>query len=269
MTSKTGPLLAVLLMLVAATATASTITASTPTLVYATGFEDVTKTDAIHLSMGIPHAFIFGGDGGAAAWMEGLDRTSGITCHSGSRCVGMELADITKSKRCEFKITNLKSLVGDQLFVSVWLYFPSDWQLHGPTPQWYEIADPNTITVSPYAPYTAIHVTQQPPSSAFGVNVDYRDLNQVQHFLGSYSGFPLPRGRWFQLQYYVLRHETNGIVRVWMDGKTITDSSGIPTRNVSVDDWATIVAKIYYNSKDTFSPYRLWVDDLEIYNAKP
>jgi len=29
------------------------------------------------------------------------------------------------------------------------------------------------------------------------------------------------------------------------------------------------LAKIYYEATDKFSPYQIWVDDLEIYNGLP
>ena len=59
--------------------------------------------------MGIDNWFEFQGDGGATMWMEGLDRkTPNINCHSGTRCVGMELTDITKSRRNEFDIITLE-----------------------------------------------------------------------------------------------------------------------------------------------------------------
>jgi hypothetical protein len=101
------------------------------------------------------------------------------------------------------------------------------------------------------------------------LTVDYRDENQVQHWLDRYDNFPLPRGRWFQVQYYVLRSTTNGKLKIWFDGILVSDRSGLQTK-VSAEDWHTTPAKIYYDTTyDVFSPYRIWVDDLEIYNREP
>jgi hypothetical protein len=236
-------------------------------LVYMTDFENIVKEDAHRLSMPIAHQFTYGA-GGATFWMEGLDRkTFGITCHSGSRCVGMELTDITKSRRNEFNIP-LNEMVGDEIFVSVWLYLPADYQLHGPEPQWETLIVPYQAAGSPWQPSAAVHTTQTPLSSAFGLTVDYTAYDGSVGTISAYNNFPLPRGRWFQCQYYVKHSPTDGALKVWVDGILIIDKSGFATAH-SNEEWLTSIAKIYYNDRDTFSPYRIWVDDLQIYNKIP
>jgi len=244
---------------------------TSPTPVYTTGFEDVTKRDANRLNMGIDNWFEFQGDGGAAMWMEGLDRkTPDITCHSGSRCVGLELTDAAKSYRNDFVILNLQNLVGDELFVSVWLYLPADWRLHAPNINWnwYEIANPFFEAGPSFRPYAAIHIIQPDiTKGTFNMKLDVRDTSNALNNYGNIPNYPLLRGRWFNLQYYVYRHETNGIVKVWIDGTLLFDARNISTKNPSTTGWSTHPAKIYYESElDAFSPYRIWADDLEIYN---
>ena len=235
------------------------------TLVYSTDFEGVTKRDANQLNMGIENWFEFGGDGGASMWMEGLERkTPGITCHSGSRCVGMELTDITKSRRNQFDVL---PVVGFGYSVSVWLYLPPDWQLHL-SRNWYQIVNPYFTGPPEYLPYSAIDIVQNTTSPVFDLSINYRDLTGAQHMWDHYANFSLPRGRWFQVQYYVLRSSTDGILRVWFDGTLVTSRSGLQTKG-PIEDWFTVPAKIYYDTNDRFSPYRIWVDDLEIYNTEP
>jgi hypothetical protein len=223
--------------------------------------------------MGIDNWFEFGGDGGAAMWMEGLDRnTPNISCHSGNRCVGMELTDIAKSRRSMFNIYLQNLIQGDELFVSVWLYLPPDWQLHLPSGytyrNWYEIADPYFTGPPAYQPYSAITIYQKDSAvQVFDLAFELRDASGAFHTLKQIPDYPVPRGRWFNLQYYVYRHETNGIVRAWIDGALLFDGRNIPTKNASILEWKTIPAKIYYDTNDRFSPYRIWVDDLEIYEG--
>lgn len=122
---------------------------------YSTDFEDVVKVDNWHLSIPIDHSFRFEGEGGARMGME----TS--FARSGSKCVGMELTDITKSRRNEFNIENMQNLAGQELYVSVWLYLPSDWVLHAPDDNWYSIAQPSYDVNPPnYHPYTEVHINQ-------------------------------------------------------------------------------------------------------------
>jgi len=210
---------------------------------------------------------------GSAMWMEGLDRnTPGITCHRGTRCVGMELTNITESRRNEFNIIRLRDLVGDELFVSVWLYLPADWRMHldKGSWNWYELANVFFTGGPNYLPYFSVHVIQRDSTvDVFDLHFDVRDASGTQYALKEIPNYPLPRGRWFNLQYYVFRHETNGTVRVWIDGTLLFDASKIPTKNPSVTEWFTTPAKIYYETTDKFSPYQIWVDDLEIYNGLP
>jgi hypothetical protein len=216
--------------------------------------------------MEIDNWFEFQGGGGARMWLEGLDRkTPNIQCHTGRRCVGMELTDITKSRRCEFDIMNLTKLVGDEVFVSVWLYLPADWRLHLPSGEqnWYQIVDPYFTGPPAYVPYSAIHIIQNTTSPVFDLSIDHADVSGALGTWDYRANFSLPRGRWFQVEYYVLRSLANGILRIWFDGTLVTNRNGIQTKG-SIEDWRTIPAKIYYDDEDTFSPYRMWVDDLEI-----
>jgi hypothetical protein len=263
-----------LLVTIAALPTAAQVYGAGPTsAIYSTDFENVTKASANTLNMGINNWFEFqaqssGSGGGATMWMEGLDRqTPGITCHSGTRCVGMELTDITKSRRNEFNLLNIQNVVGDELFVSVWLYLSADWPIQGSSSNWswYEIVNPFFSGGPSYVPYTAIHIRQDPN---FRLTTNYVDLTHTEHMLDSNPDFPVPRGRWFQVQYYVLRSTTNGVLKVWFDGRLVTDRSGIQTKG-STEEYFTTPAKIYYNTDSRLSSFKIWVDDLQIYSTQP
>ena len=240
-------------------------------LKYFIDFEDVTKIDDYSLSIPIDHWFNTQGEGGASFWMEGLDRsTPGVTAHSGSRCVGMELTDITKSRRNQLEVLNMYTLVGDEVFISVWYYLPADWDLYAPLgpyawERWYSIANPMVETNPPnYHPYLEMPITHNEPEADFKVVVELRDVNGQQHMYDE-QYFGLPRGRWFNVQWYLKRHETDGAWTLWMDGKLISDHSGIQTK-AGADGYHCCPAKIYYEPTDP-QPHYLWFDDLEIYGA--
>jgi hypothetical protein len=227
--------------------------------------------------MGFHNWFEFQGDGGAAMWVEGLDRnTPGITCHGGKRCVGMELTDITKSRRNQFSLSHLEQnpLLGNELFVSVWLYVPADWKLHLPPPSWnwYEIANPIITgggTVPPTLPCNQIHINQ-PDGSKDVFNLAFQTgTGSSKVTLKEIPNYSFHGGRWFNLQYYVFRDPTNGVLKVWIDGTLLLDAGNLWTKDPSITEWYTTIAKIYYEDTDTFSPYTLWVDDLSIYNTIP
>ena len=224
-----------------------------------TDFEDVVKVNDHTLSLSIDHNFIFGGEGGARMWIE--DDFS----RSGNRCLAMELNNITESRRNEFNIVNFEKLVGNELFVSVWLYLPSDWRLHIPDVDWnwYELVM-IFQEYAPWHPYLCIWVCQPAITQPiFDVSVGGRDVDGTIFTLDEIKNFPLSRGKWFNVQYYLLRHQTNGVVKVWMNGILLCNRTGLVTK--AREEYFTTIAKIYYDDRDTFSPYQIWVDDLEIH----
>jgi hypothetical protein len=234
-------------------------------ITYSTDFEHVTMKTAHELNMGINNWIEFGGNGGASAWMEGLDRkTPGISCYSGTRCVGMELTNITLSRRAQFQVL---PVVGSEYSVSVWLYIPSDWALvrTGSTWDWYEIANPYMHTTG--APYTAVWINQRKAlPTNYNIQMGGRDPANNLFTLDTADNFALPLGRWFNLRYYVHldTNGTNGRVIVWLDGKLISDRTGLQTGGF----YETSIAKIYYSTADKTS-HRIWVDDLEIWDGLP
>ena len=241
------------------------------TLIYSTNFENITLADSQHLTIPITHGFQFDAPGGAAIWMEGLDRTTpGVTPHSGTRCLGMELTDITKSGRNEFNILQLEnSITTNQLYVSVWLFLPAGFQLHSPTFNSFELDNPYFTGAPDYAPYVGVHIYQNPAPGPFDLDLVGRDVTNTFIHLQDVTGYALPVGVWFRLDYYVVRDKTNGTIKTWVNGVPVHSVTGISTQHPTITDWFTTPAKIYYGTDDVYSPYQLWVDDLAIYDSMP
>ena len=246
----------------------SVVTDASPVRRIRADFETVTKLDAHRLNMGIENWFAMSGSN-TGMWVEGLDRrTSNLNCHSGSRCVGLE---VVTGYRAQFNIMNLQNLgITSEYFVSVWLYLPADWRLHAPKGEWnwYELIDASGTPVG--EPLTAVHIIQRDTTvDRFDLDFDWKDTLAHNWITDKeILNYPLPRGRWFNVQYYVFLDPTHGIVRVWIDDTLLWDGRNIPTMNPS-ESPVTTVGKIYFNQKDTFSSYKIWVDDLVIYKTQP
>ena len=237
---------------------------------YKTDFETVTKVSEHHLDLSIPHNFYFEEEGGASFWVEGVDRVDGPAPHSGSRSIGMELTDITKSRRNEFNIYNMRSIAGDDVLVSVWLYLPFDWGLHAPSIDWnwYELAVPLGQTAQPFLPYIPIHIGEQGVgggSGIFDAHVRMRGLDNVLVTLDGVTNFPLPRGRWFNLKWELHRKDVDSSIKVWLDNQLICDASGFDLPLVT-GEYKITIGKIYHNTGDT-TPHYLWIDDLQIFSV--
>lgn len=246
-------------------------------LIKAIDFENAVKVDDRHLNIDLPHYFNFGGtlaDGryhsgedGARFWVE-----EGFA-HSGSRCIGMELFDITKARRNEFTLSNLKDLgLDDEYGMSIWMLVLPDWMLHAPDPawqRWYDIYTPLASDKNPlghYTPKLECMITQPTLNvPTFNLLLSHRSYNDTHTFPQSISPFPLPRGRWFNVRGWLRRHKTDGAVKVWFGRNLVFDVAGIETR---WDGYEVCMAKIYHALKD-FTTHRLWVDDLEIYDGIP
>jgi hypothetical protein len=80
-------------------------------------------------------------------------------------------------------------------------------------------------------------------------------------YLSIISGWP-SIGQWFKYEFYVVLHPTDGILKVWIDGRLLADVSGLKTTGYVGQSMLATIAKIY--SSGALS-YKLWVDDLEIY----
>jgi hypothetical protein len=117
----------------------------------------------------------------------------------------------------------------------------------------------------PWNPYIELHINQPNINEPiFDVLVYSRDINGVANVITQFEDFPLPRGRWFNVSYYMKVDQNNGILRVWVDNILICDE-GNQKLLVQNDDFSIQVAKIYYSSDDTVT-HKLFVDDLEIYS---
>jgi hypothetical protein len=243
---------------------------SSPNKVYFTDFESVTKKNLTSLNMGIDNYFDFDGSDASMFIDDGTLRPDSPVPHSGNRAVCME---VNSGYRSEFNLINMQNVVTNELFVSVWLYLPADFRLHMASENWFELANPMFTGQPSYAPYFGISLLQASAQPPFDLMLYQRDINNVPSTLQTVPNVDLPRGRWFNLQYYVYRDETNGVIRVWLDDPTrqnepIVSASGLHMINPDVTNWFTTIAKIYHDILDTAS-YRLWVDDLEVWNGLP
>ena len=244
---------------------------STARKVYFTDFENVTKKDRTSLNMEIYNYFDFDGANAGMFMDDGYQRANSPVPHSGNQDVCLE---VISGYRAEFNLMNMQNLVGNQLFVSVWLYLPADFQLHMPSDNWFEIANPLFTYAPPmHLPYVGLSIIQSTSQPIFGLELYQRDSNHNPTTLQRVSNINLPRGRWFSLQYYLYRDTGSGTVKVWLDDPTmknapIIDRSGLNTINSTSTSWYTTIAKIYHDKKDTAS-YRLWVDDLTIWDGLP
>ncbi len=220
--------------------------------------------------MGIDNYFDFDGENVEVFMDDGTLKENSPTPHSGNRDVCL---DVDSGYRNEFNLINMENLVDNELFISVWLYLPEDFQMSLSGENWLEIIDP-LFTASPaYAPYFAVMVTKSTLDSGYGLRLVQRDVNNVFSVLQEVSYFDLPVGRWFNLQYYVYRDATEGVIKVWIDDPArqndpILEKNSLHMTNPEVGGWFTTIAKIYHDILDE-SVYRLWVDDLEVWNGLP
>lgn len=250
------------------------------TLKYSTDFENVSSWKSKNglnwiLNINISNLFVF--ENSATAWIEGLEYSrlpSGITPHSGTRCIGMMCpAGIYTGgvKRCEFNIMNLDSLVGNELYVSAWIFLPSTFG-YTLTDSWGSLGDAYMTDGGTWRPYIAFLLERpygastDPAQRWYRFYMGYRDIDDNMHQMGDIEQFPLASylGAWHHLEYYMYRDTgTSGILKYWLDGVLLFNISGVPTDSANYDCFTT-PAKIYYSGDDSVGN-NMWIDDLEIY----
>lgn len=237
-------------------------TTTLPILVYHEDFESANVVDEHTLDIEIGHRFEFEGEGGAAM------RIGTDFARSGGRCVEMELTDISSSKRNQFELTGVSDYVGDEMYSKAWLYLPPGWGVDsGSSDNWYTIATIYQENGVNGYPYMDVKIKQPDPAQTkYNVEVSGKDVYGDPIVLGQLFNFPLRRGSWFSLDMYLVRHETNGAVRVVMDDYEVVDKENVATK--SGDTWSMSIAKIHYDPADT-DPHKIWVDDVSLYAGVP
>ena len=192
--------------------------------------------------------------------------------HSGTDSLHLAVPDVSRNRRAEWAVRDMEALVGARHYtVESWMYVPADWDFNveGIDWNWYMFAQFYTPeTPQPggaYAPYTSFLV-QQPDitTPVFRAHIGGRNSDNVNADYVVYEGFPLPRGRWFEVRYYIdLRTEDAGTARLWVDGIEVGEATGLDTPR---GDWYSTVAKVYHH-EDEPERHDLWFDDLTIYRG--
>lgn len=228
-------------------------------LIFKTSFKDAEKVSDEYLNIPIDHWFTLKPEG-ARMWVETA------FAHSGSRCIGMEIFDKAVSKRNEFNIAGIQYALpdlSDEFTVSAWLMLPEDFSLG--EPGWYEPIMFFQESGPTWAPYIALLILQPDIAvSVFNLVIQYEDVDHNLHTLKVLENFPLPRGNWFNIRWYLLRHPTEGILKVWVDKKLIYHGTNLTTK--ATDNFFITIAKIYYTVTD-MKPQQIWVDDLGIWKG--
>lgn len=205
----------------------------------------------------------FGGDDGGRVW---IDKST----HSGKTTFGMELFDLSKSRRVQFSQYPYK-LCGDIYSVSYQLYLPFDWALHVPGIDWNWtelitiFSEWNNATREYYALSVIINQPDiSKPEFKLILRTKDHDGNEVKYAV--HNPWELPRGRWFDVHFCVKRHPTFGKTKVWIDRTLLLDIENFQSKRAQ-DEFHTTIAAIYYH-EDEPEPHQMWVDsDVKFYSG--
>jgi len=222
-----------------------------------------------------------------------IDNGFGNDLGSGSPSFMMSTTS-TGPGRDEFNIRDMQNVVGNEHFVSVWYFLPSDWRVRDTGGlNFYALADPMQREGGNWAPYVEIWIHDYGGNlEQFRVSVGGKDPNNNEVILLNKDGSEaraydvLPRGRWFNVKWWLRRDSEPGksFVKVWVDGHLICDQTAFPYESgplnyvkVSgvpqlldlsiVNDYMTTVAKVYHQGTGVL--HKLWTDDLEIWDRNP
>lgn len=92
----------------------------------------------------------------------------------------------------------------------------------------------------------------------------------------------VPTGRWFRMEFYLYRHETNGIMSFWITDPDNDNASRRETRLLfeirgektfeyrdQTPDEGVNIAKMYMTRNQTQFPTHLWVDEVYVFDYNP
>ena len=258
-----------------------TLTSFAPMKVFSSGFEDIVKTGTNLNFTGLNNFMFFQG-AGSGAWIEGLDRnTPAFTSHQGSRSLGLEVnSTIAETKRSQLDLyLDSSGLVGDEYYFRAWYYLPSNWVLNGTAyDNWLAFGDPY-ISYPTFRPLTEVGVEHPQHLGVINPRYDvyleyapgqpFGTTNNLNRTFYTFHDFPFSSllGNWFKIEWYVKRSDSwNSTITVWLNNIVIANATD---RRLTIGQWWYLVAaKIYYSAADP-NPKKMWIDDLEIWDAMP
>jgi len=237
--------------------------------VYRTEFRDVAQRDANRLDMAdLQHWVEFGGGGGADMFVERA------FAHSGDTCIGQRLWDATKSRRSEFDIWP-EDLVGlDDFSMSAWIRLPADYGLHIGAIDWgwHEFFCLASENLGASGLFYLRLLLQQPDigkpiwNLTMGGRTPRAGGEGAQFVWAKTNRFPLRRGEWFHVHYWMTRKASGGAVKVWIDGQLVFDVSGKQTSYGG--PLMVTPAKLYFEVAETAAcDHSIWLDDLKLYRG--
>lgn len=257
-----------------------------PTLLYGTNFDAFTGGKTYLTSSSSLRGLTISNYcylvGTARVWAEAGESGIPLRRGGGTICLGLEVTLPSvpgeAANRAELNINIENAWAGRQkAYVSSWLYLPSDWELYAPlSNSWYEITNPSQSEAPQGIPKMKTHI-QEKSGEIYYLHTQTNPVPGTNtHLLPgiNYALADFPRGRWFQLSWFVDR--IAGTVKTWITDRGVTTLIGAGTSlnlgySTYPNDWYTSVAKIYANFQGAPGgmKYRIWCDGFEIYDDAP
>ncbi len=227
-------------------------------------------------------------DSGCIAWVEdALDPTTGAPVpRSGRYCIGLRTpSGAGRPLRSELELTHLDgssgmggipgiNLAGKEVFVSTWLYLPSDWTL-GTTSDydWYEIVNCYCVNSGGY-PRICVHIHHS--GGVWSFAVEYDDNTSWHGIIGEIDNFVVPLGEWFNLRWWFTQQISGGRLKFWIKTSVYDEffdsinnfPDGLQTLGSSSSN-IVIVGKSYLNNLASGTEHKIWVDDVEVWDGIP
>lgn len=232
---------------------------------YKTDFEDVTPVypnaltiEPLHSvnTQPIPYSKL-PEDWLRAAWYDLTTLPPG-GAYSGSRCLYFRLSDVTANRRIQLNIGN-EGYFDREVATSAVYYLPADWHMEGESGYYVfwqtfpkEYTQGYSIRLNIWGGRWALACRRQSD-------------NAIMWSEGSASTPPL--GRWFSLTVYLERDNSNGVVKIWVDGELIFDKQGV--RTASPEGYFYISVLSIYHDPTDYDTHEIWMDDLVIHDSMP
>ncbi|MCW4018861.1 MAG: hypothetical protein NWF00_09335 [Candidatus Bathyarchaeota archaeon] len=245
-----------------------------PSPLWQTDFENASishhRLIGVGRAQGSSHALrsSFEFDGGTSmdnVWIEGFDKDTGVTPHSGDRCLVLETTG--NAYRNEWNIYQSEfPTLGDTLYVSEWFYIPEGQTLGDKWP-FLDLFQLSTYNPPTYCPFYSFGIIAINDDNTMDATLCYRwapgDDGKTDPT--GYRSAPIPLGQWFHFEWYSVI-APDGVIKVWIDGNLIID---LQNYNVSTNGYEYYLSTDVYHDEEDTATYRLYIDDVAVYNTLP
>ena len=195
------------------------------------------------------------------AWAGSATYVEGTTVHGGSKSSRMEWpVDNDGWATCQGNPSVSEETSGAEVWYRAYHYFPANWQ-------WADT----------HKKHMRLHIANSNGDNQGWISIILLDSgelelsNEIDPLTAENAalGVNAPLGEWAHYEIYTYLHETEGIIRIWLNGVLVGEQLNCKTLNVATDKLDSAIFASYWNDPRSPQVQSEYIDDVIITTDQP